>query len=47
MLRERISEVDTVEDSGSNVDDLMKYAELFEKGLLTKEEFEAKKKELL
>ena len=47
VLRERISEVDTVEDSSSNVDDLMKYAELFEKGLLTKEEFEAKKKELL
>lgn len=33
--------------SNSNVDELMKYAELYEKGLLTKEEFEAKKKELL
>ena len=33
--------------NNSNVDDLMKIAELYEKGLLTKEEFEAKKKELL
>ena len=47
VLREKIPEADTVEDSNNNVDDLMKYAELFEKGLLTKEEFEAKKKELL
>ena len=31
----------------SKADDLLKYAELFEKGLLTEEEFEAKKKELL
>lgn len=31
----------------SNVDDLIKIAELYEKGLLTKEEFETKKKELL
>ena len=30
----------------SNVDDLVKLAELYEKGLLTKEEFEIKKKEL-
>ena len=30
----------------SNVDDLVKIAELYEKGLLTKEEFEIKKKEL-
>lgn len=34
-------------NSGNKVDDLMKYAELYEKGLLTKEEFESKKKELL
>lgn len=33
--------------AGSNADELLKYAELFEKGLLTQEEFEAKKKELL
>ncbi|WP_292778505.1 hypothetical protein [Methanobrevibacter sp.] len=32
--------------SNSNVDDLVKIAELYEKGLLTKEEFEIKKKEL-
>ncbi len=31
----------------SNTDELMKYAELYEKGLLTKEEFNKKKKELL
>ena len=31
----------------SNADELLKYAELYEKGLLTEEEFEAKKKELL
>lgn len=31
----------------SNADELLKYAELFEKGLLTKEEFELKKSELL
>lgn len=34
-------------DGNSNVDELMKYADLFERGLLTKEEFEQKKKELL
>lgn len=31
----------------SNADELLKYAELYEKGLLTKKEFENKKKELL
>ena len=31
----------------SNADELLKYAELYEKGLLTKEEFEMKKAELL
>jgi hypothetical protein len=35
------------EKPDSNADELLKYAELYEKGLLTKEEFEAKKKELL
>ncbi len=35
------------ESEHSNVDELMKYAELYEKGLLTKEEFEAMKKKLL
>lgn len=33
--------------STSNVDELMKYADLYERGLLTQEEFEKKKKELL
>ena len=33
--------------STSNVDELMKYADLYERGLLTQEEFEQKKKELL
>ena len=31
----------------SNADELLKYAELYKQGLLTEEEFEAKKKELL
>ena len=31
----------------SNVDELLKYGELFEKGVITKEELEEKKKELL
>ena len=34
-------------ESGSNVDDLMKYAELLEKGLITKEEFDMKKAEIM
>lgn len=33
--------------STTNADELLKYAELYKEGLLTKEEFEAKKKELL
>ena len=31
----------------NNIEDLTKYADLLEKGLITKEEFESKKKELL
>ena len=41
---------DVLEDSGStgsNVDELMKYADLFERGLLSQEEFEEVKKRLL
>ena len=34
-------------ESTNNVDELLKYAELYKQGLLTEEEFEAKKKELL
>ncbi len=35
------------DNANSNIDELMKYADLYERGLLTKEEFEQKKKELL
>lgn len=45
IIDERVPKENT--SQSNNVDDLMKYAELYEKGLLTKEEFEAKKKELL
>lgn len=34
-------------ESGNNVDDLMKYAELLERGLITKEEFDIKKAEIM
>ena len=34
-------------DGGSNIDDLIKYAELYEKGLITREEFDLKKNELM
>ena len=37
----------TINKETSNADELLKYADLFERGYLTKEEFEAKKKELL
>lgn len=39
--------VQTPTESRSNVDDLMKYAELYEKGLITHEEFDLKKNELM
>ena len=35
------------QESGNDVDDLMKYAELLEKGLITKEEFDMKKAEVM
>lgn len=38
---------DNLSSSDDGVDALLKYAELFEKGLLTKEEFDMKKQELL
>lgn len=41
------SETNNTENSSSDADELMKYAELYEKGLLSEEEFNAKKKELL
>ena len=44
---EQMSASDTSSSELDNVEALMKYAELFEKGLLSNEEFEAKKKELL
>ena len=37
----------TIVSQTSNADELLKYAELYEKGLLTKEEFDMKKAELL
>ncbi len=40
-------EVETVSNGGSSVDDLMKYAELYEKGLITREEFDLKKNQLM
>lgn len=36
-----------ISDGTSNIDDLMKYAELYEKGLITREEFDLKKNELM
>lgn len=39
--------VDSTENNNSNVDDLMKYAELLEKGLITREEFDLKKTEIM
>lgn len=43
----KVNNVDSSGSGGSSVDDLMKLAELYEKGLLTKEEFESQKQELL
>lgn len=36
-----------IKQETSNADELLKYAELYKQGLLTEEEFETKKKELL
>lgn len=36
-----------INQNGSDADELLKYAELYEKGLLTKEEFETKKQQIL
>ena len=47
LLKEKMPKEDTPKDNSSDADALMKYAELYEKGLLTEEEFNAKKKELL
>lgn len=38
---------DAISQENSNADELLKYAELYKQGLLSEEEFEAKKKELL
>ena len=43
----RTESTSSQDNSSSNIDELMKYADLYERGLLTKEEFEQKKKELL
>lgn len=42
-----ITENNSSSESTSNADELLKYAELYKQGLLSEEEFEAKKKELL
>lgn len=42
-----VTENNTSHNETSNADELLKYAELYKQGLLTEEEFEAKKKELL
>jgi hypothetical protein len=41
------SNISTNEHKNSNIDEIMKWAELLEKGLITKEEFEKKKLELM
>jgi DNA-directed RNA polymerase alpha subunit len=43
----KISTISTNEHKNSNIDEIMKWAELLEKGLITKEEFEKKKLELM
>lgn len=47
LLKEKISKKNAQKDSSSNVDELKMCLELYEKGLLTEEEFNTKKKELL
>lgn len=47
FLKDKMPKEDTPKDNASDADALVKYAELYEKGLLTEEEFNAKKKELL
>ena len=55
LIKEKIANQNTSEEGftnnaknhSSNADELMKYAELYEKGLLTEEEFNAMKKKLL
>lgn len=42
-----VAENNSSSQSTTSADELLKYAELYKQGLLTKEEFEAKKKELL
>ena len=42
-----VSNTVQINQETSNADELLKYAELYKQGLLSEEEFEAKKKELL
>ena len=44
---EKYTGKDSSSEKTSNADELLKYADLYKQGLLSKEEFEAKKKELL
>ena len=55
LIKEKIANQNTTEEGftnnseniSSNADELMKYGELYEKGLLSEEEFNAMKKKLL
>ena len=47
VIEEYIQKYNSNKKSPGNVDDLLKYGELYEKGIITKEELEMKKKELL
>ena len=47
LFNQNISSGSVGGDGGSSVDDLLKYADLFERGLITKEEFEEVKRRLL
>ena len=47
MVAIQIWENTSEENNASNADELLKWHELYEKGVISQEEFEAKKKELL
>ena len=45
--KEKMNKISEVEASNNNVDSLIKYKKLFDEGVITQEEFELKKKQLL
>ena len=47
VIDEHIQKYNANIKNPGNVDDLLKYADLYERGIITKEELEEKKKELL